>query len=138
MIPSTAVQSALHQVISSRVGDVKVVNVARKYFSESCGAVKIRQLGCNKIDDTELRDKYLAVGSGAALVKYVEFIQHVLFPAGSLRVEFKGTEGSVVIDRSTIKCLELVSNVKGTKVNTLLEVLNYTLTPGGCMNEFSP
>nr|XP_054749797.1 mutS protein homolog 4-like [Lytechinus pictus] len=80
----------------------------------------------------EITSKYYCLAAAAALLKYVEFIQNSVYAPNSLKVVFKGSEQSAVIDAVTARNLELVQNRKDPKSDhTLFGVLNYTKTMGG-------
>jgi len=64
-----------------------------------------------------------------ALLKYVEFIQNIVYAPSSLKIVFKGSEQTTMIDAATIRNLELVCNARDPSSNhSLLGVLNYTKT----------
>lgn len=91
-----------------------------------------------------------------ALLKYVEFIQNVVYAPSSLKVVFRGSEQTVMIgkkhttaqwcalvkvqresiylnaDISTVRNLELITNITDPKSShSLFGVLNHTKTPQG-------
>lgn len=74
------------------------------------------------------------MASAAALIKYIEYIQNVLFAQNSLKVTYESVEDSCLIDVSTWKNLDLIllnkRHVKG-EYNSLFEILNLCQTPGG-------
>lgn len=44
-----------------------------------------------------LRDKFYALSAAAALIKYVEFTQNVRLAPKSVKVEYQGTEDTMII-----------------------------------------
>lgn len=50
------------------------------------------------------------MAAAAALLKYLEFIQNSVYAAKSLRVIFKGSEQTAMIDSASASNLELVVN----------------------------
>lgn len=61
---------------------------------------------------TECQDlfRYYCLAAAAALLKYLEFIQNSVYAAKSLRVSFKGSEQTAMIDSASASNLELVLN----------------------------
>jgi DNA mismatch repair protein MSH4 len=54
------------------------------------------------------------------------------FSCHSLRIKFQPSDGSMLIDQSTVKSLELVQNLQNIKSkDCLFGLLNETLTPMG-------
>uniref|UniRef100_A0A7N6AI53 DNA mismatch repair protein n=1 Tax=Anabas testudineus TaxID=64144 RepID=A0A7N6AI53_ANATE len=79
-----------------------------------------------------LQAKYYCLATAAALLKYLEFIQNSVYAAKSLKVIFKGSEQTAMIDSASATNLELVVNNRDHRSeHTLLGVLNHTKTPGG-------
>jgi DNA mismatch repair protein MSH4 len=65
-------------------------------------------------------------------MRYVNDAMGIGFSLHSLRVSYSPSEGSVVIDPSTIRSLELIQNVENHKSKQcLFGLLNQTLTPMG-------
>lgn len=54
--------------------------------------------------------RYYCLAAAAALLKYLEFIQNSVYAAKSLRVSFKGSEQTAMIDSASASNLELVVN----------------------------
>lgn len=66
------------------------------------------------------------------VLKYVELGLSKTFPFHSLRIKYEPSEGSMMIDLSTIHSLELVQNLTNPKSkDCLFGLLNQTLTPMG-------
>jgi DNA mismatch repair protein MSH4 len=65
-------------------------------------------------------------------MKYVEHMHGTKYPFHSLRVTYQPSEGSVMIDVSTIHSLELIQNLDNAKSKQcLFGLLNESLTPMG-------
>lgn len=66
------------------------------------------------------------------MLKYIELVFNVKFPYHSLRMKYEPSEGSMMIDVSTIYSLELVQNLHNSKSrDCLFGLLNETQTPMG-------
>jgi DNA mismatch repair protein MSH4 len=65
-------------------------------------------------------------------MKYIELAMSSSFSPQSLRIKFEPSEGSMLIDLSTIVSLELIQNLHNAKSrDCLFGILNETLTPMG-------
>ena len=59
----------------------------------------------------------------------MEFIQNIVYAPNSLKIVFKGSEQTTMIDVATTRNLELICNARNPSSNhSLLGVLNYTKT----------
>ena len=66
------------------------------------------------------------------MLKYIELVLNTSFAFLSLRISFQPPEGSMMIDLSTIRTLELIQNLQEAKSrDCLFGLLNETLTPMG-------
>ncbi|XP_017330955.1 mutS protein homolog 4 isoform X3 [Ictalurus punctatus] len=138
LMPDTASEKGqgtkLYNLITENFPSVAFSAIQRKYFNERKGLEYIQQL-CAPEFNTVLMDvqtKYYCLAAAAALLKYFEFIQNSVYAPRSLKVSFTGSEQTAMIDAVSAKNLELVMNNRGNRSeHTLLEVLNYTKTPGG-------
>lgn len=54
--------------------------------------------------------RYYCLAAAAALLKYLEFIQNSIYAAKALRVSFRGSEQTAMIDSASASHLELVVN----------------------------
>jgi DNA mismatch repair protein MSH4 len=107
------------------------------------GALTIKQISIDPIgDEPLLADKYLVLSSVAAIVKYIEFIQHISIPPQSMKINLKSSEGTMLIDSFTAKSLELIVTNDGNTTKSLMGILNYTKTAAGarflCSNILQP
>ncbi|TKS86444.1 MutS protein -like protein 4 [Collichthys lucidus] len=108
--------------------------IQRKYFNERKGLEYIQQLCAPEFGTVlmEVQAKYYCLAAAAALLKYLEFIQNSVYAAKSLKVSFKGSEQTAMIDSASASNLELVVNNRDHRSeHSLLGVLNHTKTPGG-------
>ncbi|GCC35757.1 hypothetical protein chiPu_0014245 [Chiloscyllium punctatum] len=113
---------------------VALSTVQRKYFNETKGLEYIEQLCTPEFSTVlmEIQMKYYCLAAAAALLKYVEFIQNTVYAPKSLKVIFKGSEQTAMIDSASAQQLELIINNRDPRNNhTLYGVLNYTKTAGG-------
>ena len=67
----------------------------------------------------EVSTKYYCLAAAAALLKYVEFIQNIVYAPGSLKVSFKGSEQTSTIG----KCWHLIGCILYQTVANLLVLL---------------
>ncbi|XP_013406219.1 mutS protein homolog 4 [Lingula anatina] len=138
IMPNTVCESGnmttLFKQISNTFQNANIATVQRKYFNETKGLQYIKQLSlpeCTTVE-MELAGKYYCLATTAALLKYVEFIQNVVYAPSSLKVIFKGSEMTTMIDSTTAGSLELLQNLQDPKSeHTLFGMLNFTKTTGG-------
>lgn len=57
--------------------------------------------------EVEVATKYYCLAASAALLKYVEFVQNVVYAPSSLRVHFKGSEQTAMIGRCHTNLIEV-------------------------------
>ncbi|KAL0275351.1 UNVERIFIED_CONTAM: hypothetical protein PYX00_003220 [Menopon gallinae] len=140
IIPNTFVEgsslSKLYIDIRERFPAVTVTSVQRRHFNETTGVDLINQYGSPESASVMvlLRDKFYALSAASALIKYVEFTQNILFAPRSMKVEYQGTEDTMIIDLETANKLELVVNClksQSTTDNSLYGVLKHCHTKGG-------
>lgn len=66
------------------------------------------------------------------VLQYIEAGLATTFPMHTLRIRYEPSEGSMVIDVSTINCLELIQNLQNPRSKeSLFGLLNETKTPMG-------
>ncbi|RXM92782.1 MutS protein-like 4 [Acipenser ruthenus] len=138
LMPDTASDKGkgtkLFGLITENFRNVAFTAVQRKYFNERKGLEYIQQLCAPEFSTVlmEVQAKYYCLAAAAALLKYFEFIQNSVYAPKSLKVSFRGSEQTAMIDSTSAKNLELVLNNRDPRSDhTLLGVLNYTKTPGG-------
>ncbi|CAH1773969.1 unnamed protein product [Owenia fusiformis] len=138
VMPSTACENGnmtkLFKLISDQFTNTNIATVQRKYFNEEKGLQYIKQLCVPEYNTVEMEvaSKYYCLATTAALLKYVEFIQNTVYAPASLKVVFKGSEHTTMIDAATVNNLELLQNLRDPKSeHSLFGVLNHTKTVGG-------
>ncbi|KAF7201854.1 mutS protein homolog 4 [Nothobranchius furzeri] len=138
LMPDTASEKGkrtkLFKLITENFPGVTFTAIQRKYFNEKKGLEYIQQLCAPEFNTVlmEVQAKYYCLASAASLLKYLEFLQNSLYAAKSLKVSFKGSEQTAMIDSASAANLELVVNNRDHRSEqTLLGVLNHTKTPGG-------
>ncbi|XP_014842567.1 PREDICTED: mutS protein homolog 4 isoform X1 [Poecilia mexicana] len=138
LMPDTASEKGkwtkLFKLITENFPGVNLTAIQRKYYNEKKGLEYIQQLCAPEFATVlmEVQTKYYCLATAAALLKYLEFIQSSFYAAKSLKVIFKGSEQTTMIDSASAANLELVVNNRDNRSDyTLLGVLNHTKTPGG-------
>uniref|UniRef100_A0A3Q2PPU5 DNA mismatch repair protein n=1 Tax=Fundulus heteroclitus TaxID=8078 RepID=A0A3Q2PPU5_FUNHE len=137
LMPDTASEKGkgtkLFKLISENFPGVTFTGVQRKYYNEKKGLEYIQQLCAPEFATVlmEVQAKYYCLATAAALLKYLEFIQSSFYAVKSLKVIYKGSEQTAMIDSASAANLELVVNNRDHNEHTLLGVLNHTKTPGG-------
>ncbi|PSN60591.1 hypothetical protein BS50DRAFT_604577 [Corynespora cassiicola Philippines] len=139
LIMSTAAspKSKLFSIIEENILDMgsKLSLFDRRYWVESTGVEYVQSLAFK--DDVEaikvaVSGNYYAVCCIAAVFKHIELNRGKTFSFHSLRIKYEPSEGSMMIDVSTIHSLELVQNIQNAKSkDCLFGLLNETLTPMG-------
>ncbi|XP_036397399.1 mutS protein homolog 4 [Megalops cyprinoides] len=138
LMPDTASEKGkgtkLFTLITENFQSVAFTAIQRKYFNERKGMEYIQQLCAPEFGTVlmEVQAKYYCLAGAAALLKYFEFVQNSVYAPKSLKVSFKGSEQTAMIDSTSARNLELVVNNRDSRSeHTLLGVLNYTKTAGG-------
>nr|XP_026693129.1 mutS protein homolog 4-like [Ciona intestinalis] len=111
-----------------------ITTVQRHYFNETNGLDMIKRLVMRENSSVvmDVTAKYYCLAASAALIKYVEFVQNTIYASESLRIVFKGSEQTTLIDAGTSSVLELAVNLNDPKSDqSLYGVLNHTKTQGG-------
>ncbi|KAI0890137.1 DNA mismatch repair protein-like protein MutS [Annulohypoxylon maeteangense] len=128
-------KSSLVSIIEEELPNVTIEPLDRKYWSENAGLEFIQNLAFR--EDLEaikvaIEGNFYATCSFAAAIKYVELSCCVSIASHSLRVSYRPSENTMMIDISTIHSLELIQNLQNAKSkDCLLGLLNETLTPMG-------
>eukprot|EP01137_Pigoraptor_chileana_P020560 Opistho-2@83069 len=134
IMPSTAFEngkmSKLYQLLSERFSGTNIVTVQRKYFNETKGLGYIRQLALKECStlELELASKYFCCATAAALLKYIEYIQNTIFASNTLKITFRGSENTMMIDATTVSHLELVVNTRNPKVIAAVTIAEWEMT----------
>ncbi|KAK7542311.1 muts domain V-domain-containing protein [Phyllosticta citribraziliensis] len=130
-------KSKLFSIIEESLEELgsEITLADRKLWSESAGMEHIQHFAF--AEDIEaiklaLEGNYFAVCCFAAVLKYIELGLSRTFPFHSLRIKYEPSEGSMMIDISTIRALELIQNLESPKSrDCLYGLLNSTQTPMG-------
>ncbi|KAJ3167556.1 MutS protein msh4 [Geranomyces variabilis] len=129
------VKSKLTAVISENLPDVDLVPISRKYFNVRTGMEYIKQYELDSASGSvvgSVSEKVYCLAATAALLKYIQSQQNIMFANRSVRFKYEVMEGSMMIDPSTARNLELVINLNNPRSShTLFGVLNHTCTPMG-------
>ncbi|KAL8996679.1 MAG: hypothetical protein Q9169_003851 [Polycauliona sp. 2 TL-2023] len=134
---TTAAQpkSKLFSIVEHNIPNLRITVIDRKYWSETAGLEYIQQLAFKQ--DVEaikvsVGGNFYATCCIAAVLKYIELALSFSFPFHSLRIKYETSEGSMMIDLSTISSMELIQNLQNPKSkDCLFGLLNQTLTPMG-------
>ncbi|KAL8924382.1 MAG: hypothetical protein Q9172_002729 [Xanthocarpia lactea] len=134
---TTAAQpkSKLYTIVELNIPNLRITVIDRKYWSETTGLDYIQQLAFKQ--DVEaikvsVGGNFYATCCIAAVLKYIELALSFSFPFHSLRIKYEPSEGSMMIDLSTISSMELIQNLQNPKSkDCLFGLLNQTLTPMG-------
>uniref|UniRef100_A0AC34GRZ2 DNA mismatch repair proteins mutS family domain-containing protein n=1 Tax=Panagrolaimus sp. ES5 TaxID=591445 RepID=A0AC34GRZ2_9BILA len=123
-------------VIRSSLKNTKITEVQRRFFNDSKGTEIVQQLGapeCCNIDTTVVKT-YYCLSAAYAVVKYVEYIQNILFAQKSLSITYEAIDDCCLIDVNSWSNLDLIDigqrSTKGTD-RTLFAILNRCVTVGG-------
>ncbi|KAI9772292.1 MAG: MutS protein msh4 [Geoglossum simile] len=150
-------KSKMLSFIEENIPDIHIVPLDRKYYAETTGLDYIQQLAF--VEDVEaikiaIGGNYFATCCLAAVcgyfsgnpssfldllllmqlqaLKYIELNLQISFAFHSLRIKYRPSEGSMMIDPSTIYSLELIQNLQNPmSTDCLFGLLNQTLTPMG-------
>ncbi|KFZ05277.1 hypothetical protein V501_08504 [Pseudogymnoascus sp. VKM F-4519 (FW-2642)] len=128
-------KSKMYSLIEEEVIGSRIVCVNRRYWSEPAGMDFIQQMAFP--EDVEAikvatGGNFYATCCLAASLRYMEHSLSLTFASHSLRIKYQPSEGSMMIDLSTIQSLELIQNITNVKSkDCLFGLLNETLTPMG-------
>ncbi|MCJ1401317.1 MutS protein msh4 [Xylographa trunciseda] len=138
LLPTTALsqgKSKLYSIIEATLPALPITTLDRKYWAETDGAAYIHRLAFR--EDVEaikvaVGGNFFATCCFAASLKYIELSLSISFPFHTMRIKYEPSEGSMMVDFSTIRSLELIQNLKNSKSkDCLYGLLNQTLTPMG-------
>ncbi|OQR78824.1 mutS protein4-like, partial [Tropilaelaps mercedesae] len=143
-VPRTALEARpegqLIKQLKQFFPEVQLTGIDRRWYNDCKGAECLRKLNMFPQSvprlDIELRNKYYALASASAIMKYVELVQKAAAPtARSLRIDIlPPVEGICQLDAVTVRELELVASLDAASdayKYTLFDVINYTATGPG-------
>ncbi|KAJ4440004.1 hypothetical protein ANN_08135 [Periplaneta americana] len=138
LVPNTfcdvQTNSKLYTLLQESFPTVTITSVLRRHFKDTVGMEQIRRLCALEYSSLVIvvAEKFYALASAAALLKYVEFVRNVLFQPRSLKIEYQGSQNTMVIDMKTAHLLELVRSLRGSDPQySLMGILNHCQTHGG-------
>ena len=101
------------------------------FLSDSAESLLKRHFKLQSIDGLGLSDRTLAISSAGAILRYLESTQKRALDFVS-KPRFVSISDKLTLDQATMRNLEIARNVRdGSKENTLVSVLDRTLTPMG-------
>ncbi|KAL7074713.1 hypothetical protein ACQ4LE_006059 [Meloidogyne hapla] len=113
-----------------------IIPIQRKCFNDALGIELLKKIfleECSNLDASVFQ-KYFCMGAAAALIKYAENAHNIFCAQNSLKCTYVAMEDSCMIDVSSWKSLDLIqidSKPKKGVINSLFDVLNSCVTPGG-------
>ncbi|XP_039753333.1 mutS protein homolog 4-like [Pararge aegeria] len=139
IVPHTFCEGAqsnqLYKLIKDQYPFVNITAVQRRHFNDAAGRQNIQSLCAPQYSAVYLQviHKFYALTAAAAALKYVEYIQCIVFARESLKIEYHSSENTMIIDVGTATQLELVHPLLPSAGPTccLLGVLGPTYTVGG-------
>ncbi|KAG5755892.1 hypothetical protein H9Q69_000047 [Fusarium xylarioides] len=127
--------SSLFSLVQELIPDVQIDALERSAWSEIEGLEYIHNLAFK--DDIEplkvaTQGKFYAISSLAAAMKYIHQHFSINFVPHSLRIQYRPSEDTMMIDISAIQSLEIMQNIRNSKSkDSLFGLLNHTCTPMG-------
>ncbi|KAF5611512.1 DNA mismatch repair MSH4 [Fusarium subglutinans] len=127
--------SSLFSLVQDLIPDVQIDALERSAWSETEGLEYIHNLAFK--DDIEplkvaTQGKFYAICSLAAAMKYIQQHFSINFVPHSLRILYRPSEDTMMIDISAIQSLEIMQNIRNSKSkDSLFGLLNHTCTPMG-------
>ncbi|KKA16378.1 DNA mismatch repair protein [Rasamsonia emersonii CBS 393.64] len=132
---NTATQSKLYCIVQENFPALTITCIDRRYWSDRAAHDYVEMLAFPEEIESirvSMEGHYFAACCLAAVLKYVELQLCKSFAFHSLRIKFEPSQGSMMIDLSTIVSLELIQNLQKSKSrDCLFGLLNETLTPMG-------
>ncbi|KAM0563139.1 hypothetical protein ACHAPJ_000853 [Fusarium lateritium] len=127
--------STLFSLVQDLIPEAQIDALDRSAWSETDGLEYIHNLAFK--DDIEplkvaTHGKFYAISSFAAAMKYIQQHFSINFVPHSLRIQYRPSEDTMMIDISAIQSLEIMQNLRNSKSkDSLFGLLNYTSTPMG-------
>ncbi|KAF5002230.1 hypothetical protein FGRMN_536 [Fusarium graminum] len=127
--------STLFSLVQDLIPEAQIDALERSAWSETEGLEYIHKLAFK--DDIEplkvaTQGKFYAISSFAAAMKYIQQCFSINFMPHSLRIQYRPSEDTMMIDISAIQSLEIMQNLRNSKSKeSLFGLLNHTTTPMG-------
>ncbi|KAK0080676.1 hypothetical protein PV326_008033 [Microctonus aethiopoides] len=123
----------LYTTIKNRFNNITITGIPRIHFIDVIGLDRIRTHCAKEFSSVELivHQKYYALAACAALMKYIEFIQHIQYLPKTMRIEYQVSQNTTMIDIESAQSLELVTTNGGQSNYSLLGALDRCSTPMG-------
>ncbi|KAM0240700.1 hypothetical protein ACHAP5_007905 [Fusarium lateritium] len=127
--------STLFSLVQNLIPEAQIDALDRSAWSEIEGLEYIHNLAFK--DDIEplkvaTQGKFYAISSFAAAMKYIQQHFSINFVPHSLRIQYRPSEDTMMIDISAIQSLEIMQNLRNSKSKeSLFGLLNHTSTPMG-------
>ncbi|XP_048478493.1 mutS protein homolog 4 [Plutella xylostella] len=101
--------SQLCRVLREQLPARRVTAVQRRHFNDAAGRQQIQTLCAPQYSAVYLQvlHKFYAVTAAAAVLKYVEYIQCVVFARESLKIEYHSSENTMIIDTVVVRSVLL-------------------------------
>ncbi|XP_075243808.1 mutS protein homolog 4-like [Convolutriloba macropyga] len=136
VLPSTIYEKSpnLLKLLRSHFEQVEIVSFDRKFFNENQGLDCFHRLCHREFTQVlfEIREKYYCLSALAAVAKYAEFVQRVVYHSASLAFFFTSHMSCMKIQYNSVTQLELIRNMSNPKSReSLFGILNHCKTPGG-------
>ncbi|VVC91273.1 unnamed protein product [Leptidea sinapis] len=89
----------LYQLIKDQYPLMQLTAVQRRHFNDAAGRQQIQSLCAKQYSSVLLQvvHKFYALTSAAAVLKYVEYIQCIVFVRESLKIEYHSSENTMII-----------------------------------------
>ncbi|SPJ82053.1 related to MSH4 - meiosis-specific protein [Fusarium torulosum] len=127
--------STLFSLVQNLIPEAQIDALDRSAWSETEGLEYIHNLAFK--DDIKplkvaIQGKFYAISSFAAAMKYIQKHFSINFVPHSLRIQYRPSEDTMMIDISAIQSLEIMQNLRNSKSKeSLFGLLNHTSTPMG-------
>ncbi|KAF9203814.1 MutS protein msh4 [Haplosporangium sp. Z 27] len=138
LVPATAIEpvsSNLVKAIKENLPFSTITPMSRRFFNDKTGLQCIKKYIIKEGSPSLLLGiptKYFCLAATAAVMRHIEETCNATFLPHSVQFKYQISDGSMVIDCTTARNLELTANLSSQNdKETLFGVLNETLTPMG-------
>jgi len=132
-VPRNSNDSSLQETNGAEKSETVVKFISRAYFDQTKGSVLLNRIARDETYDTSVLSEYILLSAAHAVLHYTQ--QHLCasFSRKSLHLELNsGGANKMIVDRSTLLQLELLSNAKTGKTKcSLIDTIDYTKTSVG-------